>query len=107
MSDRIGAASPSRTQIVPPELPGVNSLLTLMVAVVVVAALYLARDVLIPVTLAGLLSFVLAPLASLLRRLHVPRVPSVLLAILTALALILALGTVIEQQIADLADDLP
>jgi predicted PurR-regulated permease PerM len=107
MSDQIGPAPSSRAQIVPPELPGVNSLLTLMVGVVVVAALYLAREVLIPVTLAGLLSFVLAPLASLLRRIHVPRVPSVLLAIVTALAMILALGTVIEQQVADLAVGLP
>jgi predicted PurR-regulated permease PerM len=107
MPDQIGASVPRRAQIVPTELPGVTSLLTLMVGVVVVAALYLAREVLIPVTLAGLLSFVLAPLAAFLRRIHVPRVPSVLLAIITALALILALGTVIEQQVAELAVGLP
>jgi predicted PurR-regulated permease PerM len=107
MSDQIGAAPPTRTQIVPPDLPGINSLLTLMVSVVVVAALYLARDVLIPVTLAGLLSFVLAPLTGLLRRIRIPRVPAVLLSIIMALALILAVGMVIEQQIADLAVGLP
>jgi predicted PurR-regulated permease PerM len=107
MSDQIATPSSSRAQVLPPELPGVSSLLTLTVSVVVIAALYLAREVLIPVTLAGLLSFVLAPLASLLRRIHVPRVPSVLLAIITALALILSLGMVIEQQIADLAVGLP
>ncbi|MEJ0047970.1 MAG: hypothetical protein WDN04_18995 [Rhodospirillales bacterium] len=45
------------------ELPGVSSLVTLAVSVVVVGALYFARDVLIPVTLAVLLSFLLAPLA--------------------------------------------
>jgi predicted PurR-regulated permease PerM len=94
-------------KIVPPELPGVSSLLTLTVSVVAVAALYCAREVLIPVTLAGILSFLLAPLVSLLRRLHMPRVPAVLLAIVAALALILSLGVVIEQQIADLAPDLP
>lgn len=107
MSDQIGPTAPARAQIVPPELPGVASLLTLTAGVVVVSALYLARDVLIPVTLAGLLSFLLAPLASLLRRLHIPRVPSVLLAVMMALALILSLGVVIEQQIADLAPGLP
>jgi len=100
-------ADRSTHKISPPELPGVNSLLTLTVSVVVVAALYCAREVLIPVTLAGLLSFLLAPLVSLLRRLHVPRVPAVLLGIGTAMALILALGVVIEQQIADLAPELP
>ncbi len=84
-----------------------NSLLTLTVSVVAVAALYCAREVLIPVTLAGLLSFLLAPLVSLLRRLHMPRVPAVLLSIAAALTLILSLGVVIEQQIADLAPALP
>jgi predicted PurR-regulated permease PerM len=104
MSDSV---RPSAQKIVPPELPGVNSLLTLTVCVVVVAALYCAREVLIPVTLALLLSFLLAPLVSLLRRLHMARVPAVLLSIVIALMLILALGVVIEQQIADLAPDLP
>ena len=107
MSDQLGAVAEPRHKIAPPDLPGVNSLLTLTVSVVVVAALYFARDVLIPVTLAGLLSFLLAPLVSLLRRLRIGRVPAVLLSIVTALAMILALGLVIEQQIADLAPDLP
>jgi predicted PurR-regulated permease PerM len=107
MSEQSGPGLSSRVKIAPPELPGVSSLLTLTVSVVVVAALYLARDVLIPVTLAGLLSFVLAPLASVLRRARIPRVPSVLLAISAAMALILSFGVVIEQQIADLAPALP
>jgi predicted PurR-regulated permease PerM len=38
------------------------------VAAIVVAALYFGREVLIPVTLAMLLSFVLSPLVELLRR---------------------------------------
>jgi predicted PurR-regulated permease PerM len=96
-----------RGRVVPPELPGVNSLLTLAVCVVVVAALYLAREVLIPVTLAVLLSFLLAPIASLLRRAHVARTPSVLLAMLLALSLILGTGAIIGMQIADLSNDLP
>ncbi len=84
-----------------------NSLLTLAVSVVVVAALYLAREVLIPVTLAVLLSFLLAPIASLIRRAHVARTPSVLLAMLLALSLILGAGAIIGMQIADLSNDLP
>jgi predicted PurR-regulated permease PerM len=98
---------PQRARIRPAELPGVGSLLTLAVCVVVVAALYLAREVLIPVTLAVLLSFLLAPLASLLRRLHIPRTPSVLLAVILALGLILGTGAVIGMQIAELSADLP
>jgi predicted PurR-regulated permease PerM len=89
------------------ETPGLRGLLTVAVAVVVVAGLYLGRSVLIPFTLAVLLSFLLAPLVNLLRRGHLGRVPSVLLAMLLALTVILALGGLIGTQVAGLADDVP
>ncbi|MCK8785078.1 AI-2E family transporter [Roseomonas sp. NAR14] len=78
-----------------------------MAVVVVVAALYLGREVLIPITLAVLLSFVLAPLVGLLRRVGLPRTPSVLAAVVLALGVILLLGSLIGMQIAGLAQDLP
>ncbi len=93
--------------VTPAETPGLRGLLTVAVAVVVIAGLYLGRSVLIPFTLAVLLSFLLAPLVSLLRRGHLGRVPSVLLAMLLALAVILALGGLIGTQVAGLADDVP
>ena len=62
---------------------------------------------LIPITLAMLLSFLLAPLVNLLRRMHLGRVPSVLLAVLLALTVILALGGLIGTQVAGLAEDVP
>ncbi len=89
------------------EIPALNALLTLAVCVVVVTALDLAREVLIPITLAGLLSFVLAPLASLLRRLRMGRVVSVMLAVIFALSLIVAVGGLIGTQIADLVAEVP
>ncbi len=99
---------PLRTAVVPPaELPGVNQLLSLAVGVVVVAALYFAQEVLIPITLAVLLSFVLAPVVEFLRDWHVPRVPSVLLAVVLAVGVIVSLGSVIGFQVASLAGDLP
>src|ERR1700730_3374608 len=61
------------------------------VAAIVVAALYLAREGLIPVTLAMLLSFVLSPLVELLRQIWLGRILSVVLAVVLALGLILAL----------------
>ena len=94
-------------QVVPPETPGLNSLLTLAVSVVVVAALYLAREVLIPITVAILLSFVLAPLADLLRRLRFPHVAAVLLAVMLGIGTILAIGSVIGAQVAGLATEIP
>lgn len=93
----VGAAAPAET----------SPVLSLQIGVVVVAALYFAKEVLIPVTLAILLSFVLAPLAELLRRAHLGRVLSVLLAVLVALGLILAIGGVIGSQVAQLATGIP
>ncbi len=98
---------PSRAQIAPAEVPGLNALLTLAVGVVVIAALFLAREVLIPVTLAVLLSFVLAPLVDLLRRAHLPRIPAALIAVAVAFGIVLALGGLIGTQVASLAEDFP
>jgi predicted PurR-regulated permease PerM len=98
---------PPRAEVAPAETPGLAGLLALAVGVVVVAALYLAREVLIPVTLAILLSFALAPLADLLRRIGLGRVPSAILAALAALGLFLALGALIGTQLAQLARDVP
>ncbi|MFD1111129.1 AI-2E family transporter [Pseudoroseomonas ludipueritiae] len=82
-------------------------MLTVVVCVVTVGALYLARDVLIPITLAVLLSFVLAPVVALLRRLSLPRVAAVLMAVMLALGTITLIGSVIGVQIASLARDAP
>jgi predicted PurR-regulated permease PerM len=81
--------------------------LALQVGVVVVAGLYLGREVLIPITLAVLLSFVLAPLANVLRRVRLGRVPSVLLAVALAIGIVIVIGTVIGSQVASLATRLP
>ncbi len=94
-------------QVTPPETPGIASLMTLLVGVVVVACLYLAREVLIPITLAVLLSFLLAPLVNLLRRIHLGRVPSVICAVVLALGMILGLGGLIGTQVAELAGEIP
>ncbi|MBV9538967.1 MAG: AI-2E family transporter, partial [Acidisphaera sp.] len=91
----------------PASIPGLNGLLTLAVGVVVVAGLYLAREVLIPITIAVLLSFVLAPAVHGLRKLHLPRVLAVILAVVFALAAILAVGGVIGLQAAGLASQVP
>ena len=76
-------------------------------AAIVVAALYFGREVLIPVTLAMLLSFVLSPLVELLRRVWLGRILSVVLAVVLALGLILAFGGAIGTQVAQLSGNLP
>ena len=84
-----------------------SHILALHVGVVIVAALYFAREVLIPFALAMLLSFLLAPAADWLHRLRIGRVPSVMLAALFALGIILSVGGVIGSQVAQLAADIP
>ena len=71
--------SQRRPQSVPAELPGASALTMVVTGVVIVAALSVAREVLIPITVAVLLSFVLAPLVGLLRRARLGRVPAVTL----------------------------
>jgi len=96
-----------QAQVAPVATPDLQQLITLAVAVVMVAALYLAREVLVPMTLAVLLSFLLAPLVGLLRRLRLGRVPSVILAVLFALGIILTIGGLIGTQVAQLATNFP
>jgi predicted PurR-regulated permease PerM len=96
-----------RAEVPPAEAPGVRALFGVVVGVVVVAALYLGRDVLVPIMLAVLLSFILAPLVDLLRRGRLPRGFAVTVAILVALGVIGSLGAVIGTQVASLAADAP
>ncbi|HUS17031.1 MAG TPA: AI-2E family transporter [Chloroflexia bacterium] len=99
--------APQPPRVPSTEIPGLQALLAVVVGVVAVAALYLGREVLVPITLAVLLSFVLAPVVDLLRRLWLGRVPAVLLAVLLALGAILFVGGLIGTQVAGLARDAP
>ena len=87
--------------------PGTPATTTLAFAVVIVASLYIAREALIPIALAVLLSFVLAPLVARLRKLKIPKIPAVLLSVLLALGIVLGIGSIIGTQIASLATELP
>jgi predicted PurR-regulated permease PerM len=98
---------PPETRVPAAEVPGLSGLLTVVVGVVVVAALYVGREVFIPIVLAVLLSFVLAPLVDLLRRIGLARPPAVILAVVVALGLIAVIAGVIGLQVAQLADDVP
>ena len=79
----------------------------LMIGALVVGTLYIAREVLLPLTLAILLSFVLTPLLLLVRKVKVPRVLAVIIVVTLAFAIIFGLGWMISQQASQLAGDLP
>ena len=93
--------------VAPAGTPGMSGMIGILVAAVVVAALYFGREVLLPITLAMLLSFLLSPLVQLLRRIRLGRILSVILAVLLALGVILGLGSAIGTQVAQLAKDIP
>jgi predicted PurR-regulated permease PerM len=78
-----------------------------IVGVVAVAVLYLTREILVPIALAGLLSFVLAPLVRFLQGLKVPRSVAVIGAVTFALAASLGLATMVMIEVNQLANDLP
>lgn len=75
--------------------------------VMIVATLYFGKEVLMPITAALLLAFVLAPMVNVLRRLHLGRVPSVLLGVTLGLCIVVAIGGVVGSQIAQLTTDIP
>ncbi len=87
--------------------PAGSTLATVLMAVVVIAALYFGREVLVPIALAVLMSFVLAPLVRLLQRLYVPRIPAVFVVVLIAFLAVFALGGLMVSQVNQLASDLP
>ena len=90
-----------------PVLPATAGLGLLGVAALIIAALYVGREVFVPIALAILLSFVLAPLIRLLQRVHVPRAIAVISVVLIAFAAISGLAGLMASQVAELAGDLP
>jgi predicted PurR-regulated permease PerM len=73
----------------------------------VVAALYFAREIFIPLALAILFSFLLAPLVNRLRQWHLGRAPSVLIVVLLAFTVVGLLGELMTNQMVELTHKLP
>jgi predicted PurR-regulated permease PerM len=86
---------------------GGSVLTSVLVACVVVGALYFGREILVPIALAVLLSFVLAPLVRILQRARCPRSLAVAIVVAFAFAAILGLGAFMVSQVNQLASDLP
>jgi predicted PurR-regulated permease PerM len=79
----------------------------LLSLVIITACLYWARQVLIPVALAVLLSFILTPAVSALQRRGLGRLSSVLVVVILALVLLGGAGYLISRQIEHLVGNLP
>ena len=84
-----------------------SAVATAILATMIIAMLYFGREIFVPIALAILLSFVLAPLVSMLQRIHVPRGFAVVSVVVLAFALIFAMGSLLATQLTQLAGDLP
>lgn len=76
-------------------------------AVAVVAAMYFAADVLIPIAFALLVALLLAPAVDLLERRGLGRTPSVLIVVALSLLALGWTGYLVTSQVSDLAGRLP
>jgi predicted PurR-regulated permease PerM len=72
-----------------------------------IAALYFAREILIPLAFAVILTFVLTPVVALLQKSRIGRVPSVAVTVLLAMAAAGGVGWIIAIQLVDVAEELP
>jgi predicted PurR-regulated permease PerM/GAF domain-containing protein len=75
--------------------------------VLAIGGLYFGRDIFIPFALAILLSFALTPLVNWLRRLKLPRIAAVVIAVTLAFILIGGIAYVVGRQVVQLANNLP
>jgi predicted PurR-regulated permease PerM len=83
------------------------SLFLLPTVVLVIAALYWAQAVFIPVAISILLTFLLSPVADSLERLRLGRVVSVILIVILAFSLLIAVGWLVSFQLTSVANELP
>ncbi|WP_019043938.1 AI-2E family transporter [Comamonas testosteroni] len=88
-------------------LPALRLLIGLMIASIVILALYFGRDLLIPLALAMLFGFLLDPAVSRLKRWGLPRMASAIVVVAFALAALGGLGMYLGSQVQQLSADLP
>jgi predicted PurR-regulated permease PerM len=91
----LGLTRAPRLEVPSAETPKPEAMFGLATGVVVVSALYLARDVLIPITLAVFLTFFLAPIVKLLQRARLPKVAAVAVSVVVAFGIMLLVGGII------------
>ncbi|RUX73973.1 MULTISPECIES: AI-2E family transporter [unclassified Mesorhizobium] len=97
LGDTLSAAAPHpRTS-----LPNVAAIVT------TVAALYFGREVFLPIAIALLLTFALAPLVAALKKLGIPRIAAVIASVLGAFAALGLFSFIVATQVSELAQNIP
>jgi predicted PurR-regulated permease PerM len=106
-SGRLIEQQPKGSRFVPTKSRKLSPFIVVGTLLLIVAAMYWARPVLIPVALAMLLTFLLSPADSWLQRLGLNRVVSVALLALITFSVIGVTGWAISVQMKEFADNLP
>jgi predicted PurR-regulated permease PerM len=96
--------TPAQIKLTPPRGA---TLINMGVAALIIAGLYFGREIFVPVALAVLLSFVLAPFVSRLQSFRLPRVAAVLAVVILGFGIIFSLGGLMVTQASKLAEALP
>jgi predicted PurR-regulated permease PerM len=84
-----------------------TSLPTVATIVTAVAALYFGREVFLPIAIALLLTFALAPAVSALKRAGIPRLPAVIASVLGAFTVLALFSFIVATQVSELAQNIP
>jgi predicted PurR-regulated permease PerM len=91
-----------------PNSPGLQrTFFGLATLLLVVAALYWGRTVLLPLALAALFAFILTPAVMWLERRHLRRTLAVLVVVVLVFAVLAGLGYFLSRQVGQLAEQLP
>ena len=104
-SERYDAEKPAAQLVT--VLPALRLLIGLLIAALIIAALFFGRDLLIPLALSILLSFLLDPAVARLKRWGVPRMAAVLMVVGITVAALGGAGTYLGSQVTALSKDLP
>lgn len=99
---RISAASDTVTTAKPTSVAS-----NLFTGVTIVALLYFAREIFVPLVIAGLLSFVMAPLVLFFRRLRTGRLGAALAAVSLVVVLLVGLAGMMTEQLTQLLQNVP
>jgi len=84
-----------------------STLALLGTLVATLAVLYIAKEIFIPFAFALALSFILAPAATWLQRIHLGRVPSVMIVMVAVVASTAGVSWMVANQLIDVADNVP
>ncbi len=84
-----------------------SAFLTAALLVGVVAVLYFARDILMPLAVAITLALILSPAVTWLHKMRIPRFPAALLVMLVSMSIAAGIGYVIFNQLLQVVNELP